>query len=307
MQTSRDSSIWRSLAVAFGDGLAFGVGMTLTQPAASRPSAALAPEANPAPLADRLQWIERRLAEIEQKPAAVPAPAFDQKVLEAVVNALDVRLKEQASHVERRLAEIESNFTAELKTLRQQDQAIASTVEAHLGNLQDHFNEKLEGVRGEVERDCAALRQSMHEELALAVKTTSDAAIQQSLEPIRTEAAQKDNQIAQLRQRIEESDSAMLELLNGIGDLVRQAAERRTATQPPPGAATPAPEPQPAAAPSDPAPSQDTVTHADELEPEVALPALAQAAKPNRLWRVPLVSSLMVAGSACCLMMMHYW
>jgi len=34
MQNSRDSSVWRTLAVAFGDGLAFGVGVTLTRSAA---------------------------------------------------------------------------------------------------------------------------------------------------------------------------------------------------------------------------------------------------------------------------------
>ena len=36
MDKSRDSSVLRSLAVAFGDGLAFGVGMKLTQTAAGK-------------------------------------------------------------------------------------------------------------------------------------------------------------------------------------------------------------------------------------------------------------------------------
>src|SRR2546421_642184 len=31
MQNSRENSVWRTLAVAFGDGLAFGAGMNLTQ------------------------------------------------------------------------------------------------------------------------------------------------------------------------------------------------------------------------------------------------------------------------------------
>ena len=34
MQYSRDSSVWRTLAAAFGDGLAFGVGVALTRNAA---------------------------------------------------------------------------------------------------------------------------------------------------------------------------------------------------------------------------------------------------------------------------------
>src|ERR1039458_7515550 len=37
MQSSRDSSVWKSLAVAFGDGLAFGVGVKLSQGAARHP------------------------------------------------------------------------------------------------------------------------------------------------------------------------------------------------------------------------------------------------------------------------------
>src|SRR5271157_737534 len=212
MQTSRDSSVWRSLAVAFGDGLAFGVGMKLTQSTAARPAGAASPEPNIAPLADRMEQIERRLAHVEQKPAALPAAAapFDQKMLEAVVNALDARLHEHAGQVEQRLAELES--------LRQQDHAIASAVENHLEELQDHFINQVEAIRQRVEEDRAAMRQ----EVASAVEAASGSAIEESLAPLRTAATEKDREIAELRQRVEDGDGAMLELLNGIGELIRQ-------------------------------------------------------------------------------------
>jgi hypothetical protein len=315
MQTSRDSSIWRSLAVAFGDGLAFGVGMKLTQNAPPRPSGALALEPKAAPLSGRLEQLEQRLAQIEQTPPAAPAPAapFDQRVLEAVVHALDARLQEQASQVEQRLAEIESKVAAELQALRRQDDTLASAVGAHMEELQDHFIAQLEAVRQQAEQDRAA----MPREVASAVKAASGAAIEESLAPVRAEAAEKDREIADLRQKVEESDSAMLELLNGIGDLIQQAAGRKTASPPPgaagPLAAFPAPEPQPPATPppDSPAPldgiSPAAGHEADETVMDAPLPSFAQAAKPGRLWRVPLVSSMVAAVSACGILMMHYW
>src|SRR5581483_4532982 len=68
MQSSRDSSIWRSLAVAFGDGVAFGVGVKLAQ-GVQRPAAG----APPAPVQPAVDWsridqIEQRIASIEQAP-----------------------------------------------------------------------------------------------------------------------------------------------------------------------------------------------------------------------------------------------
>ena len=93
MQNSRDSSIWKSLAAALGDGLAFGVGMKLSQSAARRP------ETNP-------------------RPELAPPPPFDRKVLEAVVNAVDERLKEHAGEVERSIAAIRQDMDEELAGMR---------------------------------------------------------------------------------------------------------------------------------------------------------------------------------------------
>jgi hypothetical protein len=110
MQNSRDSSVWKSLAVAFGDGVAFAVGMKLSQRAVQPSEKNGRPE--PAP---RLE--------------PPPAPPFDRKVVEAVVNAVDERLKEHAGQVERRIAELEAKLALELKSLGKQDEALVSALE----------------------------------------------------------------------------------------------------------------------------------------------------------------------------------
>jgi len=165
MDSSRDSSIWRSLAVAFGDGLAFGVGMKLTQNA-SRPTAG--PEPEDSTLPGRLEEIERRLARVERTPAALPAsgaaPApvqaqIDQKVLEAVVNALEARLKEHAGHVERRLAELEAKIAIELKALDRQDRAVEGRFEVLRQELAGELPKTVQDLESKLDAGTALLHQ----------------------------------------------------------------------------------------------------------------------------------------------------
>lgn len=331
MQGSRDSSIWRSLAVAFGDGVAFGVGVKITQTAPARSGPA--PAANLAPMSGRLDQMERRLAQMERtRLAAAPAPAIDQKVLEAVVHAVEERLKEQAGQVERRLAEIESRMAADLGTmrreieqgakaraesdpkiaaelaeLRQRDQEIVSAVEAHLEELQDHFIGHLEALRRETDEDRAAIER----EVAAIVKAASASAIEESLAPVRAEAGKAARELAGLRQKMEEGESAMLDLLNGISQVIRLAAARRGAgsgrengTGESVGPASPVTESAAHSAAADPVP-QD-VTGAEGPKSDAPLPAFTQPGRPSRLWRMPMVSSMAVALSAYGLLLLHY-
>jgi hypothetical protein len=157
MQSTRDSSVWRSLAVAFGDGVAFGVGMKLTQGGTRQPASA--DPAEPPLAGDRVEELERRLLRLEQAPAAPPPPgasgSFDRKVMEAVVNALDARLNELSGQMERRLTETEAKIALELKTLDQQDRAMASEAGSHI-----------EEVRAKCDQQFAAFRQGLDAELA---------------------------------------------------------------------------------------------------------------------------------------------
>lgn len=330
MQTTRDSSIWRSLAVAFGDGVAFAAGMKLTQ-AAQRPAAA-PPGPETAPLAGLLAQMEKRLVSVEQKPAAAPrlaaappdpdiallttrlaemerrlatveqkppaaAPPFDQKVVEAVVHAVDERLREQADQVEHKLAALEAKIAADLKALRQQDHAIATAVENHLEVLQDHFVEQVEALRLQVEADRAAVRK----EAAAAVAAASVGVVEEMLSPLRMEAAEKDRQIAELRQRLEDSDASLMELLNGIGQLIHQAAGRK--------AAAPAGEAPGETASERPVPAQlSESAEAADPSSDPSLPSFAKPGKSGRLWRVPLVSSLLIAaGGTAGAFFLNHW
>lgn len=160
MQNSRDSSLWRSLAVAFGDGVAFGVGMKLTQNASKPPGARWDAGVEDRPA--RLEELEQRLRRIEGAPAALASGGgFDPGVLEAVVNALDARLAEHAGTVERRMTEVEARLAVELQALRQQDHAIDSRsatrsaeaearVAGQVGVVGQKFQQEIGALKGEL-------------------------------------------------------------------------------------------------------------------------------------------------------------
>jgi len=199
--------------------------MKLTQSGAS--AAKTGPAETPL-LAGRVEQLEQRLAQIEQ--AREAAPAFDQKVLEAVVSAVEARLREQQALVDQRLGELETKIAGELKTLQEQDHAVASFVRDNLEELQEQFAGQIAAVRREV----AAMGGP-------------------------------------------DRDRELLDLLNGVGDLVRQAAARISET---------------AAKPDPPAPA------------EMPVPTFASAARPRGLWRLPIVSCMAVTAGA--LAMMHF-
>jgi hypothetical protein len=210
MQSSRDSSLWRSLAVAFGDGLAFGVGMKLTQ----RPTA---PAASPAAVLDpihrRLDQMAKRLFELERAPAAHAiasgAAPFDQKVLEAAVGVLDARLQEQAGHVESRIAELETKLAIELKSLEQHDRSTGAALQAHMEDLNLNFNDQIAALRRGIDEDRRAVRSeiaSMHlefaGEMAQAIERCVEEATGRHIARMRAELDYKDDQIAELREVI---------------------------------------------------------------------------------------------------------
>lgn len=173
MQSSRDSSVLRSLAIAFGDGLAFGVGMKITQQA-GRSQVSPVPALAEPPLADRLDEIERRVQKVEKLPTAItvggPGQPFDQKVLEAVVGALDARLAEQTTQTERRLRDLEAKLTIELKTLHQQDHSVSTGLQNRMVELHEQFSGQVGEIRKRSDEAQAAYRTelaALHRQFAL--------------------------------------------------------------------------------------------------------------------------------------------
>src|ERR1035437_1737291 len=114
MQSSRDSSVWRTLAVAFGDGLAFGVGVALTRNAARLAATRSAiPELRP---------VNGRIGEIEQRSERAHAVGtlpgtgapLNHQAAGAVLTAIDGRFVEIGGQIDRRLAEPEGKIRREL-------------------------------------------------------------------------------------------------------------------------------------------------------------------------------------------------
>lgn len=229
MQNSRDSSIWRSLAVAFGDGVAFGVGMKLTQSAARQPASS---EPAGALLAgDRLEELEQRLTRLEQAPAAPPPGAsgsFDRKVMEAVVNALDARLNELSSQMERRLTEAQAKIALELKALNQQDHAVASEAGSRMEEVRAKCDEQLAAFRKSMDAEFAAFRGARQELETAATRIAREQAAAEldayaaSLEPALGEQIDATVQAA-LEPRVAASVAAQLRL---IEDQLREDMRR---------------------------------------------------------------------------------
>jgi hypothetical protein len=170
MESSRDSSVWRNLAVTFGGGLALGaVGMKLTQTALRPADVTPRPDASYNPLTDRLSSVERRLERVEQAPASPrPAPAaaaagqtmaapMDQKVLEAVIGAVDARLHEHSGQVERRLADLE----ARLAVSHQQDRQATEQLRQEAAALRSGLEQETRQVRESVARTLTAQSSEM--------------------------------------------------------------------------------------------------------------------------------------------------
>jgi len=307
MENARDSSMWRSLAVAFGDGLAFGVGMKLTQNVARQPGM---PQSGTPALADTFERLEHTpIAALEAAPTPEPA-GFARKVIEAVVQAVDERLDEQAKQMERRLAELEARIAdagradasaaqasiemklaplrAEVAAMRQRlaesDRMVADMAAIHNrveGNMRG-FAESDEQLRQELQR--VADRASIFDMAA------AEAVIETKLVPLRME-------ITEMRRRLGESDRSVLDLILAIGQMCRQAAERITDSAPkqpesaaPPTTTEPPPDAtgdSPGAAPEEPGASTDQPL-------EASAPAFTQMKRGTSLWRVPLVSSFLL-------------
>jgi hypothetical protein len=220
-------------------------------------------------------------------------------VIEAVVQAVDERLSDQARQMERRGAELEARVAE-----------VRNQFDAEMAEVRSQFNAEMAAVHDRVEggmRGFAESEEQLREEIRRVAESSSsfdasaaEAVIETKLVPLRVE-------ITEMRQRLAESDRAVLDLILAIGQMCRQAAERITdAAPPPPESAPPPANTEPplngtsdslGAAPEEPGVSMDPPF-------ESSAPAFAQLKKATSLWRVPLVSSFLVTTGS--LLLLHY-
>ncbi len=235
MQSSRDSSVWRTLAVAFGDGLAFGVGVTLTRNAARLAAIRSEPPEH--------RSLNRRIAEMEERtrraraaiapPAAAAPPPIPSPAVAAQA-ALDGRFAELGSRIDRGLAELGSKIQGDLNFLDTQDHELAEGVEARLDGMRREIADSVAAQRQDIDAELRALRAQMttvHKEFAetLArlvdeqIATTVNARLQSVAENLRETVREeirlnsKDQQIAELRERIDSQERNVLDVVMALG------------------------------------------------------------------------------------------
>lgn len=154
MENSKQSSFLKSLALAFGDGLAFGVAVKLAQgPAKSREE----DMADLGPLSERLSKVEDRIEQsqsLDKEALAVQGESLG-RVLEKVVRALEARLTEHAGQVNRQLAEMDAKTALDLHAL-----------ENHATSQGGAFERALQQVEGEVRGYVEVAQQHSAEQIA---------------------------------------------------------------------------------------------------------------------------------------------
>jgi uncharacterized coiled-coil protein SlyX len=219
MQNSREDSVWRTLAVAFGDGLAFGVGMNLTQNAVRLAAAKVNPELKP--LTERLSAIENRIDRARAN-GTLPSPA-----------AIDARVSELAARFDSSLAELEVKVKIQLDGLRE-----------HNRDLAQDFGAQMEALRGQMitlHKEFAETVSRLVEEQIEAGITARMEPIQQQLREMIREEAQRASAVvaAEIERRLEGRDRNMLQLVLGLGQACLETAERMS---PPLGGGAASPE-----------------------------------------------------------------
>src|SRR5260370_21515265 len=146
MKTSRDSSVWRTLAGAFGDGLAFGVGVPVTRSAA--------------------RLAATRSGTTELSPTITP---LHHRAADAVLTAIDGQFTEIGGRFDRRLAELEGKIRTELDELDAQDHELAEGVEVRIDGLRGEIAQAVAAQRQNIDADMRVLRAQMtavHKEFA---------------------------------------------------------------------------------------------------------------------------------------------
>jgi chromosome segregation ATPase len=152
MEKSSQSSFLKSLALAFGDGLLFGVAMKLAQgPSKTREDGMT----DLGPLAERLRNVEDHTQTIDKNGLMKFGEGLDGRVLEKVIVALEARLTEHVGHVDRRLAEIDAQVALDLKA-----------VDTHTAAQTNAVEKAIQQIEGQVRDYVTAAQQSSAEQIS---------------------------------------------------------------------------------------------------------------------------------------------
>jgi hypothetical protein len=279
MKHQSDSSFFKSLAVAFGDGLAFGVGMKIAQASGHKQAAepqAEAPGAAPAP-------------------AALPAAAepLDLQVLSKVLASIDARLSQHTGTVERRLAESEARVLMDVKALENRQAMQSSETQAALETQAKSVEQGLEArLQAYVDGRMTALGERLHKDITQAGDRTAKLLVDTIEMRLLGRIAVLEREARSLRAQRDGAQQRLHELIQGFSRACQEAIqEMETAAQadkpedsgsgPAPGDGSSGSEEEPAADPGD--------RRYDSLR------LVNYQVRAEKRLAIPLVSSLIVA------------
>ena len=184
MEKSNQPSFLKSLALAFGDGLAFGVAVKLAQgPSKTREELMT----DLGPLAERLRKVEDHKEQsqlIDREALTKFGEGLDGRVLEKVIVALEARLNEHAGQVDRRLAEIDAQVALDLKAVDTHTAAQTSAVEKAIQQIEAQVRDYVTAAQQSSTEQIAAVDQrlsALHEALPAKFREIIEA-VRQSME-----------------------------------------------------------------------------------------------------------------------------
>jgi DNA repair exonuclease SbcCD ATPase subunit len=207
MKTSEEGSFLKSLAVAFGDGLAFGVGMKLTQKAQGQE----ARSADLAAVGQQIGELETRLASLERLPATIAGVQPGARD-EAWERGIEERLWEQAGTVARRLAALEERVAQEAAKPDGRE-ALAAAAESRAGELRAELREQIGVLRQEVRETVSALERSIAAGAASSRVPVTAAHLSREAEQ---EMASLRSAVAALREELSASDAKKVASMAGM-------------------------------------------------------------------------------------------
>ena len=219
MQISGDDSTLHRLARCFGQGLALGVGLSLTQkalrPKGTQPERAFEPAPEPVAPAPPRAPAAHAPAAAAPAPAAAPVArtSLDLRAVQAIVSVVEQRIEERAARTERRIDEVKAAASLNVQA------AVARQVEAGVA-----------GLRAEVAKThrefAVAVARIVSEQVAREVaKQTAamEARVQQRIEAA---VAPLHAELQDLRRRLAETENTMHEFASAISETVRMAGEQ---------------------------------------------------------------------------------
>ncbi len=192
-------------------------------------------------------------------------PNVDRRAMDALVNAVEARLREHSAQMDRRLADLEAGLAIEMDSLRQQEHTIAARAETALELANKQWNEQTLSLWQQRKEDMAALRQEFtgfQRQFTTEVTTAVEREVRcqidavagnlrklvenmasERLDALVSELEVRNREIVSIRQRVVENERNVLEFALGMGEWFRELAARMCSPRPsePQAVAIPAP------------------------------------------------------------------